>query len=65
MIKQANHILGVFLGVLLFLSWISFLFIIATSFLAEKETIYSTEIARIDTSNQMFIWIMAGPLPFF
>jgi len=65
MIKQAKHILGVFLGLLLFFLWIFLLFVIATSFLAEAETIHSTEIVRINTSNQIFIWIMAGPLPFF
>ncbi|MBE8539261.1 hypothetical protein [Geoglobus acetivorans] len=64
MVRRADHILGVFLGLLLFLLWISFLFIIATSFLAEKETVNGTEIARISTFNQIFIWIMAGPLPF-
>ncbi len=65
MIRQANQIMGVFLGILLFFLRIFLLFTIATHFLAEAEIIHGTEIAKIDTSNQIFIWIMAGSLPIF
>jgi len=58
-----TSISGIFLGLLLYGSWIVFLFIFSTIFFVEKDAVTGTEVVRVIALNQVFDWIMAGPIP--